>query len=83
MRHLPALTAACCAAVALPAAAQQPVPQEPVVVSATREETRVFDAPAAVGAVGGDVIGIAGPGVNLSEAINRIPGIAAPCRPFA
>src|SRR3954468_15858676 len=58
-------------------AQQQAVPQEPVVVSATREETRVFDAPAAVGAIGGDVIGIAGPGVNLSEAINRIPGIAA------
>jgi len=66
--------AGCTAASAL---AQQPVPQEPVVVSATREETRVFDAPAAVGAVGGDVIGVAGPGVNLSEAINRIPGIAA------
>ncbi len=50
---------------------------EPVVVSATRSETRVFDAPAAINAVGADVITVAGPQVNLSEALTRIPGIAA------
>ena len=58
-------------------AQQVAVPQEPVTVSATREATRVFDAPAAVGVVGADVVSIAGPQVNLSEAIDRIPGIAA------
>jgi iron complex outermembrane receptor protein len=68
-------------AASLPALAfaQQPsaVPMEPMVVSATRAETSVFDAPAAVSAIGADVIGVAGPQVNLSEALTRIPGIAA------
>ena len=75
MRNALGLLLAACAAGT--AQAQQAVPQEPVVVSATREATRVFDAPAAVGLVGADAISIAGPQVNLSEAINRIPGIAA------
>ena len=59
------------------AQAVSPVILEPVVVSATRSETRVFDAPAAINAVGADVITVAGPQVNLSEALTRIPGIAA------
>jgi iron complex outermembrane receptor protein len=74
------LLAAILAAGPLGAAAQQeaiPVRQEPVVVSATRAESRVFDAPAAVNAIGADVITVAGPQVNLSEALSRIPGIAA------
>jgi len=66
---------------ALPPAARAqavaPVILDPVVVSATRTGTRVFDAPAAVNAVGADVITVAGPQVNLSEALTRIPGIAA------
>ena len=62
---------------ALAQQAGEPVRQEPVVVSATRAESTVFDAPAAVNAVGADVISIAGPQVNLSEALTRIPGIAA------
>jgi iron complex outermembrane recepter protein len=53
------------------------VPLEPVVVSATRSQTRVFDAPASVGAVDADVISSAGPQVNISEVLNRIPGISA------
>jgi iron complex outermembrane receptor protein len=57
-------------------AAAQVVPQEPVTVSATRQETRVFDAPAAVGVVGPDVITVAGPQVNLSESLDRVAGIA-------
>ena len=52
-----------------------PVSQEPVVVSATRAEVRAFDAPAAIGAVDASLIQSAGPGVNLSESLNRIPGI--------
>lgn len=46
-----------------------------VVVSATRSEQRSFDAPASVQAVGAAVIRDAGPQINLSEALNRIPGV--------
>jgi iron complex outermembrane recepter protein len=46
-----------------------------VVVSATRTEQRTFDAPAAIQAVGQEVIREAGPQVNLSESLNRIPGV--------
>jgi iron complex outermembrane receptor protein len=56
--------------------AQTAVPLEPVVVSATRTETRIFDAPAAIGAVGAEVISVAGPQVNLSESLDRVPGIS-------
>jgi iron complex outermembrane recepter protein len=52
----------------------QTVLQE-VVVTANRQEQQSFDAPAAIQAVGRDVIGIAGPQVNLSESLNRVPGI--------
>src|SRR5690348_3085729 len=79
LKNPSALLAPLLAVAPLGAAAQQnePVRQEPVVVSATRAESSVFDAPAAVNAVGADVIEIAGPQVNLSEALSRIPGIAA------
>ena len=46
-----------------------------VVVSASRAEQRSFDAPAAVQSVGRDTIQAAGPQVNLSESLNRIPGL--------
>ncbi|HXF80748.1 MAG TPA: TonB-dependent receptor [Usitatibacter sp.] len=58
------------------ALAQERVAQEPVVVSATRSEVRLFDAPAAIGTVDADTISAAGPQVNLSESLSRIPGIA-------
>ena len=48
-----------------------------VVITANRFEQQSFDAPASIQAVGRSVIESAGPGVNLSEAINRIPGITA------
>ena len=48
-----------------------------VVVSASRREQQTFDAPAAIQAVGRDVIEVAGPQVNLSESLNRIPGVTA------
>ena len=63
-------------ALAAPGAFAQLVTQEPVVVSATRNEVRLFDAPAAIGAVDADTIFAAGPQVNLSESLSRIPGIA-------
>ncbi len=50
---------------------------EEVVISADRQAQRSFDAPAAIQAVGQDVIEAAGPRVNLSESLNRVPGIAA------
>ncbi len=46
-----------------------------VVVTANRQEQQSFDAPASIQAVGQDVIESAGPRVNLSESLNRVPGI--------
>src|SRR5512139_592974 len=48
---------------------------ESVVVSASRAEQRSFDAPAAIESVDRDTIQSAGPQVNLSEALNRVPGL--------
>ena len=61
-----------CAALACNATAQT---LSEVVVSASRTEQRSFDAPASVQAVGRDTLESAGPQVNLSESMNRIPGI--------
>ena len=52
-----------------------PVALDTVVVSATRGETRAFDAPAAISAVDAQTIRSAGPLVNLSEALVRVPGL--------
>ena len=62
--------AALCAASA--AAAQQ---QETIVVTATRQPQPGFDVPAAIDAVEGRVIREDTPQVNLSETLNRVPGI--------
>lgn len=77
MKNTRAFLAATLACTSSYAQEAPPVPLDSVVVSATRDETRVFDAPAAVNAIGADVITIAGPQVNLSEALTRVPGIAA------
>jgi iron complex outermembrane receptor protein len=63
-------------AAAVPAHADDPVAQDPIVVSATRSEARIFDVPAAIGSVDASTISIAGPQVNISESLSRIPGIA-------
>ena len=63
------------AAVALwiaPACAQT---LESVVVSASRAEQRSFDAPAAIEAVDRETLQSSGPQVNLSESLNRVPGL--------
>jgi iron complex outermembrane receptor protein len=52
-----------------------PVPVETIVVSATRSEARAFDVPAAISGVGPEAIREAGPQVNLSEPLARVPGI--------
>ncbi len=46
-----------------------------VVVSASRREQRAFDAPASIQSVDADTIRSAGPQVNLSEALSRVPGV--------
>lgn len=46
-----------------------------VVVSASRAEQRSFDAPAAVQSIDRATIEGAGPQVNLSESLNRVPGL--------
>jgi iron complex outermembrane receptor protein len=46
-----------------------------VVVSTSRSEVRSFDAPAAVQSVARETIQAAGPQVNLSESLNRVPGL--------
>ena len=46
-----------------------------VVVSGSRTEQRSFDAPGAITGVDRSVIEGAGPQVNLSESLNRVPGL--------
>lgn len=46
-----------------------------VVVSASRSEQRSFDASAAISSVDREAIQEAGPQVNLSETLNRVPGL--------
>ncbi|MBU3584637.1 TonB-dependent receptor [Polynucleobacter sp. AM-26B4] len=48
-----------------------------VVVSSNRQEQKSFDAPASLQAVSREVIEDAGPQVNMSESLNRIPGVVA------
>ena len=69
-------TLALALAAAYPATAQTSVELDPVVVTAERTRQASFDAPAAITAVTRDVIGSGGFQVNLSEALNRVPGIS-------
>jgi iron complex outermembrane receptor protein len=46
-----------------------------VVISVTRSEQRSFDAPAAISVVDRETIQNAGPQINLSESLNRVPGL--------
>ncbi len=48
---------------------------DPVVITTQRLRESSFDSPAAISAVTRDVIEAGGPQVNLSEALNRVPGI--------
>jgi iron complex outermembrane recepter protein len=60
------------------AAAAQDVPTvlDPVTITAQRTRQASFDAPAAISAITRETIEAAGPQVNLSEALNRVPGIS-------
>lgn len=68
-------TAAALAAAALCHTAAQAQTLDEIVVSASRAEQRSFDAPAAIQSVDRATIENAGPQVNLSESLNRVPGL--------
>ena len=57
-----------------------PTQAEPVVISGSGVERRAFETPYAVSIVEGEELRFAGPMVNLSEALNRVPGIVANLR---
>jgi iron complex outermembrane receptor protein len=57
--------------------AQAPAPADAVVITASGSEARAFDTPYAVGVVDAEALRAAGPLVNLSEVLTRIPGIVA------
>jgi len=64
------------------AAAAQPAPPatapaETIVITVSGAEQRVFDTPYAVGVVDAQALRVAGPMVNLSEALARLPGLVA------
>lgn len=63
-------------AVPLSAMAEGGVADDAIVVSASRTEQRAFTVPAAVSVVDAEALRAAGPRVNLSEALNRVPGMA-------
>lgn len=50
---------------------------DPVVITAQRVRESAFDSPTAISAVTREVIDNGGPQVNLSEVLNRVPGIVA------
>jgi iron complex outermembrane receptor protein len=69
------LTALACAVAALAAGPSWAETLGGVVVSASRAEQRSFDAPAALDAVDRELIENAGPQINLSESLVRVPGL--------
>ena len=71
--RLAAAIALALAAAPLAASAQTTLSE--VVVTANRAEQQSFDAPAAIQGVGRETIEAAGPQINLSESLNRIPGV--------
>ncbi|MES2887184.1 MAG: TonB-dependent receptor [Pseudomonadota bacterium] len=62
------------------APAQPTATLEPVVVRANLAEQRTFDAPHAVSVVDAEALRQGGPMVNLSEALQRVPGLTVNAR---
>ncbi|MEN9417034.1 MAG: hypothetical protein RI988_654 [Pseudomonadota bacterium] len=52
-------------------------PAERLVITASGAERRILDTPYAVGTVDAEALRAAGPMVNLSEALSRVPGVVA------
>ena len=61
----------------LPTTALSETILEDVVTTSSRFEQKSFDTPASLQAVSREVIEDAGPQVNMSESLNRIPGVVA------
>jgi iron complex outermembrane receptor protein len=61
----------------LPITAHSETILEDVVTTSNRFEQKSFDAPASLQAISREVIEDAGPQVNMSESLNRIPGVVA------
>lgn len=57
-------------------AAIDPIGLPTVVITASRQAQRAFDVPAAISVVDTQALATAGPQVNLSEVLNRVPGIS-------
>jgi iron complex outermembrane recepter protein len=74
-RRALALAAACACGAAV---AQEPTQQ--VVIVGSGVEQRAFDTPYAVGIVDAQTLRSAGPLVNLSESLARVPGLAVNAR---
>lgn len=58
------------------ASASAPVRLDPVVVTGSRVAKRAFDAPLSISVVDADTLRSAGPQINVSEALSRVPGLA-------
>jgi iron complex outermembrane recepter protein len=83
------LTAGLLACATLPGNAQTPnaatpgaasAPTETIVITGSGAEQRAFDTPFAVGVVDAQSLRSAGPMVNLSEALGRVPGLVVNLR---
>lgn len=70
----------CAIATAAEAQPQPAATLEPVVVRANLAEQRSFDAPYAVSVVDAEALSQGGPMVNLSEALQRVPGLTVNAR---
>jgi iron complex outermembrane receptor protein len=79
LRRTATRLAACAAVLASASAtAEEAVePLGPVVVTATRSAARAFDLPASVDVIDASTIHDGQPQVNLSETLNRVPGVFA------
>jgi iron complex outermembrane receptor protein len=76
--RLRAVAAAACSLVcAVPAVAQTTPGGQVIVITGTRIEERAFDVPAAIDAIGGDIVRDQQMRVNLSETLGRVPGLLA------
>jgi iron complex outermembrane receptor protein len=81
VKRVTLLSLACALDVVAPAAAQDPAPLLPeVTVSATRVEHESFDLPVSIDSIEQRTIREDNPQVNLSETLNRVPGVVVTAR---
>jgi iron complex outermembrane recepter protein len=73
--YLPKRSSIAAALMVLFGSAQAATELDEIVVSASRSEQTTFDAPAAIQSLGRETIESAGPQVNLSEPLTRVPGV--------